>query len=117
MMGYTGLRWGEVVGLELPYVRPTALRVEWQLYELDSGELHRGPPKDESRRTVDVPDWLSGLISAHIGRTQPAACACHGHRYVFRGLRPAAGAGSDPGRDCRTWPRRPVSRSVPSRRS
>ncbi|MGG7572346.1 hypothetical protein [Streptomyces sirii] len=36
--GYTGKRWGEIVGLETEFVRPGAFRVEWQLYELDTGE-------------------------------------------------------------------------------
>jgi site-specific recombinase XerC len=54
LMGYTGMRWGDVVGLETQYVRPSGVRVEWQLYELDNGELHRCPPKAESRRTIVV---------------------------------------------------------------
>lgn len=29
LMGYTGMRWGELVGLEVPYVRPGAVRIEW----------------------------------------------------------------------------------------
>lgn len=50
-MGYTGMRWGEIVGLEAGFVRPNSIRVAWQLYELDTGELHRCPPKDDSYRT------------------------------------------------------------------
>ncbi len=38
LMGLTGMRWGEVVGLESRYIRPASVRVEWQLYELDTGE-------------------------------------------------------------------------------
>lgn len=92
LMGYTGMRWGEVVGLELPFVRPTSVRIEWQLYELDSGELLRCPPKDESRRTVDVPAWLAGLVSDHVSRVKPRPCACHGQTYVFRSHGSANGA-------------------------
>jgi hypothetical protein len=40
-MGFAGIRWGDLVGLEIPYVRPAAVRVEWQLYELDSGMFER----------------------------------------------------------------------------
>ncbi|MFG3254961.1 LacI family DNA-binding transcriptional regulator [Streptomyces sp. NPDC048172] len=83
---YTGARWGELVGLETEYVRPEAIRIEWQLYELDSGELLRCPPKDDSYRTVDAPAFLTGLIMDHIRRTRPEPCHCHGKRYVFRGL-------------------------------
>jgi integrase len=92
LMGFTGMRWGEVVGLEVSYVRPAAVRVEWQLYELDNGTLLRCPPKDESRRTIDLPDWLSALLADHIRRTEPAACPCHGLAYVFRGNGSANGA-------------------------
>jgi hypothetical protein len=85
------MRWGEVVGLETEFARTASVRIEWQLYELDTGELHRRPPKDDSHRTVDVPPWLSGLISDHIVRTTPKACDCHGRSYVFRGHGPARG--------------------------
>jgi integrase len=88
-MGYTGVRWGEVVGLEREFVRPGEIRIEWQLYELDTGELVRCPPKDDSRRTIDVPNWLGGMLGDHLGRTRPAACECHDLVYAFRGHRPA----------------------------
>lgn len=85
LMGYTGMRWGEIVGLETAFARPDAIRVEHQLYELDSGELIRCPPKDDSYRSIDAMDWLSALVSDHVARTKPAPCPCHGKRYVFRG--------------------------------
>jgi integrase len=97
LKGYTGMRWGEVVGLEVPYLRPAAVRVEWQLYELDTGELLRCPPKDGSRRTVDIPDWLERLLADHVARATPRPCACHGLRYVFSGHRPPNGATRRPG--------------------
>ncbi|WP_405600408.1 LacI family DNA-binding transcriptional regulator [Streptomyces sp. NBC_01410] len=83
--GYTGMRWGELVGLEAEFLRPAALRVEWQLYELDSGEFERCPPKDDSYRTIDLPAWLARLLSEQVARTRPAPCPCHGKTYVFRG--------------------------------
>src|SRR5213075_2533258 len=91
-MGFTGLRWGEVVGLETKYARPGSIRIEWQLYELDNGELHRCPPKDDSYRTVRTPGWLSTLAAEHMASTRRKPCACHGHRYVFNGNRSANGA-------------------------
>ncbi|WP_432984677.1 LacI family DNA-binding transcriptional regulator [Dactylosporangium sp. CA-233914] len=87
-LGFTGMRWGELVGLEAEYVRPAEVRIEWQLYELDSGEMHRCPPKDDSRRTVIVPSWLAGLLRAQTARS----CSCHGRAYVFSGHRAANGA-------------------------
>ncbi|MFI9720748.1 LacI family DNA-binding transcriptional regulator [Streptomyces sp. NPDC052396] len=89
--GYTGKRWGELVGLETQFCRPTSFRVEWQLYELDTGELHRCPPKDDSFRTVDSPAFLSALVAEHIARTKPKPCPCHGLTYVYRGYGAANG--------------------------
>jgi integrase len=97
LKGFTGLRWGEVVGLEPQFVRPAGIRVEWQLYELDNGELHRCPPKDESRRLVLAPWWLIDLVKQHISRTRPAPCPCHELRYVFTGHRTANNTVRQPG--------------------
>jgi integrase len=97
LAGFTGLRWGELVGLETRFVRPAAVRVEWQLYELDTGVLHRCPPKDDSHRTIDIPDWLAELVSDHVARSGSKACDCHGLTYVFRGHRPPTGATRRPG--------------------
>jgi hypothetical protein len=84
-LGYLGLRWAELVGLETRYVREKALRVEWQLYELDTGEFHRCPPKEDSHRTLDLPPWLAGMLSEQILRRSPRTCECHNQRYVFQG--------------------------------
>ncbi|QSB14558.1 LacI family DNA-binding transcriptional regulator [Natronosporangium hydrolyticum] len=85
LKGFTGIRWGELVGLETEFIRPGAVRVEWQLYELDTGELVRCPPKDDSYRTIDLPGWLADLVAQHLARTRPKPCACHGKTYVFQG--------------------------------
>lgn len=97
LKGYTGMRWGEIVGLETEFVRPKSVRVEWQLYELDTGELHRCPPKDDSYRDIDAPGFLSALLANHLARTTPKPCECHGLTYVFRGHGTANGAASRPG--------------------
>lgn len=97
LKGYTGMRWGEIVGLETEFVRPQSVRVEWQLYELDTGELHRCPPKDDSYRDIDAPGFLSSLLAGHIARTQPKPCACHERAFVFRGHGAANGSASRPG--------------------
>jgi hypothetical protein len=73
-------------------VRQASVRVEWQLYELDSGELHRCPPKDGSYRTIDTPGWLSSMLSEHVASVAPRPCSCHGLSYVFRGLAAANGS-------------------------
>ena len=95
--GTTGMRWGELVGLETEYVRSRGIRIEWQLYELDTGEFVRCPPKDDSYRTVDVPDFLDLMLREHIERTRPTPCRCHQRTYVFSGHRAANKAAQTPG--------------------
>ncbi|BBA98261.1 putative LacI family transcriptional regulator [Actinacidiphila reveromycinica] len=84
---YTGMRWGELVGLETEFARRESrcFRIEWQLYELDTGEFVRCPPKDDSYRNVDSPFWLSNLVADHVTRTKPQPCSCHGSTYVYSG--------------------------------
>ncbi|MEU1597250.1 LacI family DNA-binding transcriptional regulator [Streptomyces sp. NPDC005708] len=97
LKAFTGMRWGELVGLETEFVRPKSIRVEWQLYELGTGELHRCPPKDDSYRDIDVPGFLAALLSRHIARKKLKPCECHGLTYVFSGHGTANGAASRPG--------------------
>lgn len=81
---WTGIRWAELVGLETRYARLRSIRIEQQLYELTGG-LVLCPPKNDSYRDVDIPGWLSALVSDHITRIAPRPCACHGLAWVFRG--------------------------------
>ena len=68
-IGYTGMRWGETIGLERDLLLPSLINVEWQLREV-SGRFHRLPPKDDSYRganvapltPVDLPPFLAGLL-------------------------------------------------------
>jgi len=46
MIAYTGLRWGQAIGLEQDLVQPGELSVEWQLREVGSGPA--GPPGPEA---------------------------------------------------------------------
>lgn len=84
---YTGMRWGELVGLETEFARieSRAFTIEWQLYELDDGSFSRCPPKDDSYRVVDAPPFLARLVGEHVARTRPQPCACHGFTYVYSG--------------------------------
>ncbi|MBT2206843.1 LacI family DNA-binding transcriptional regulator [Actinomadura sp. NEAU-AAG7] len=97
LKGYTGMRWGELVGLETEFVRPGKIRVEWQLYELDDGQLERCPPKDDSYRDIDLPSFLDTLLEDHLTRTAPKPCTCHGKAYAFRSHGTANGAARSPG--------------------
>jgi hypothetical protein len=94
-IGYTGMRWGETVGLEREYVLPTLVNVEWQLREI-RGRFYRLPPKDDSYRStnweplvpVDTPDFLAGLLAGQAAKYAQQRCNCareHGGtgRYMF----------------------------------
>jgi integrase len=96
-IAYTGLRWGETIGLERGYVDQDEIHVEWQLREIRS-TFHRLPPKDDSYRShnwapelpVDLPPFLADLIARQIQEQSRQRCACaalHGGsgHYVFLG--------------------------------
>jgi hypothetical protein len=96
-IAYTGMRWGETIGLETSHLLPALINVEWQLEEI-SGRFHRLPPKDDSYRStnwepllsVDIPPFLSALLAAQAQRYAQRRCACaDAHdgtgQYVFLG--------------------------------
>ena len=58
-IGYTGMRWGETIGLERDLLLPSLINVEWQLREV-SGRFHRLPPKDDSYRSTNVEPLTPG---------------------------------------------------------
>jgi integrase len=95
-VAYTGLRWGEIIGLERDYLHPDQIHVEWQLREL-RGRFYRLPPKDDSYRSpawepcvpVDLPPFLAELLARQVQDHPYDTCPCqpvHGGtgRYVFR---------------------------------
>jgi hypothetical protein len=94
-IGYTGIRWGETIGLERDLLLPTLINVEWQLREI-RGRFFRLPPKDDSYRStnweplvpVDLPAFLAELLTAQADKRARQRCGCareHGGtgRYVF----------------------------------
>jgi integrase len=96
-IGYTGLRWGETIGLEHDYLHPNAIQIEWQLRELN-GRFHRLAPKDDSYRSpnwepclpVDLPPFLADLLKTQVKTEARQRCACvtqHGGtgKYAFLG--------------------------------
>ncbi|WP_156959488.1 helix-turn-helix domain-containing protein [Nocardia sp. BMG51109] len=87
---WTGMRSGEIHGLETRYLINTGhphrqlMQVEWQLTEVKSKPV-RIAPKDESYRNIDIPLFLWDLLTGQVARTRPQPCPCHGYRYVFTG--------------------------------
>ena len=45
LKGFTGKRFGELVGLETRYIRGNGIQIDWQLYELDSMSCTAARPK------------------------------------------------------------------------
>ncbi|WP_017585514.1 tyrosine-type recombinase/integrase [Nocardiopsis ganjiahuensis] len=86
LIAYAGLRWGETVGLQRQYVRMARLRVEHQVYELPDATFVLCPPKEDSYRDVDLPAFLTDLLSEHMVRRRSSptilledgteVCAC-----------------------------------------
>jgi hypothetical protein len=90
-IGYTGMRWGETIGLECDLLLPSLINLEWQLREIN-GRFHRLPPKDDSYRSTNVEpfvpvDILADLLTAQARARRQFACAAeHGGSgwYAFR---------------------------------
>jgi integrase len=87
---YTGLRWGELSGLETRFARAGKIRVRWQLRERAGGHV-RKRPKFGKTRELDIPPWLDRLLAGHVARTAPQPCPCHGRTYMFTGIGRARG--------------------------
>ena len=85
LAAWTGMRFGEIRGLERKYARLGAVRVEWQLREV-RGVYLKAPPKHNGRRTIPLPPFLAELMSDQLRRTESRLCGCEEHQcdYVFR---------------------------------
>lgn len=83
LRAYTGMRGGEIRGLERKYCKLGNVRVEWQLREV-AGRFIKAPPKHNSRRDIPLPPFLTALMSEHLKRVKSEKCECHKGDYVFR---------------------------------
>ncbi|WP_308646810.1 LacI family DNA-binding transcriptional regulator [Nocardia cyriacigeorgica] len=92
VMYYTGIRLGELRGLEPQYVTRKQIAVEWQLTEV-AGRFEKEPPKAGSIRDIHLPSFLGDMLTEFIGRTYREPCACHGLVHVFRGQAKQRSAG------------------------
>lgn len=73
-LAYLGLRWGEGVGLTHEDVELGRVHVRQQIAEGD--RFYRETPKDESRRTLDLPPFLADLLSELKMRRHKVRCRC-----------------------------------------
>lgn len=100
LLAFTGLRWGEAMGLQPRYVKLSKLRVDWQFVEV-GGRFYLLPPKDDSNRDIDLPPFLADLLSRQLQARSNQKCVCKpetiegqeeqpcqgGQRFVFLGPR------------------------------
>jgi hypothetical protein len=105
-IGYTGMRWGETIGLERDLLLPALINVEWQLREI-GGRFHRLPPKDDSYRStryeplvpVDLPAFFAELLTAQAGKraqgsdapAPPSTAGSPAKRFTVTATRRGAG--------------------------
>lgn len=74
LLAYTGLRWGEMMGMQ-PKSRMTGLiRLRTQLLESGGRCYPAQIPKSGSRRDIDIPVFLDALLD----RLTPRKCRCKG---------------------------------------
>ncbi|MGI5274661.1 tyrosine-type recombinase/integrase [Nonomuraea sp. CA-218870] len=89
-IAYTGMRWGESVGLERQHFHLSKVRIDQQVYER-KGSWVKKPPKDNSYRDIHLPPFLADLLSRQLQHSEPGHCSCRGlagcggGRYVFLG--------------------------------
>ncbi|MEV4247027.1 hypothetical protein AB0J63_26885 [Streptosporangium canum] len=98
LLAWTGLRWGEVMGLQPQYVKLGQMRVDWQMVEV-GGKFYLLPPKDDSNRPIDLPPFLAELLGRQLQARPDQKCMCKpvavegqeeqpcqgGGRFVFLG--------------------------------
>ena len=68
LLAFTGLRFGEVAGLQVGDVDLARGRVtvNWSVTELAHGGLHRDAPKTYRRRAVPIPAFLVARLGAYV---------------------------------------------------
>ncbi|WP_030172035.1 zinc finger domain-containing protein [Spirillospora albida] len=91
--GWCGLRWGELMGLQRSAFLGDRLRIDVQLSPPNGGPFVLRHPKNGSLRNdqpqffcaVDLPPFLSALLTRHISTRPPAdcGCGCGGRKFLF----------------------------------
>lgn len=86
---YTGMRFGEVVGLRWEWVRAGKVKVRWQVSE--DGPLFLMPPKRGSRRWIDIPPFLDELLQELRDRFGHRVCSCKPRKVEGQREQPCPG--------------------------
>lgn len=111
VLGYTGLRWGECIGLTVGAVDFSRRRLHvHRTYVDSSGTPYEETPKNHEQRWVPVPPFLLGYLrQAAAGKAagddlflNSAGKPLSGNNWLPRVLRPALRRAGVPGADART---------------
>jgi integrase len=74
LMGYTGLRWGEVIALRIRDLNLVRRRIDVAENAVEVGAtIHVGSPKTHERRSVAFPEFLSPLLQKQAADKLPDA--------------------------------------------
>lgn len=86
LAAYTGMRLGEIRGLERKHAKLGLIDVQWQLREVGNHVFLKAPPKHNRRRKIPLPPFLTRLMSDQQRRTESQLCGCEQHQgdYLFR---------------------------------
>lgn len=93
LLGFTGMRWGEAVGLQRKYVKLGKIRVDWQLLE-HRGKLYLLPPKDDSNRDIDIPPFLQTMLNGLLAANPDRRCQCEPVTIPDQREQPCQGGGA-----------------------
>ena len=92
LIGWTGMRWGETIGLRRDFVLPGRLRIDWQLALLN-GRWYVLPPKDDSHRLIDTPPFLQALLNRQVAARPEQRCTCQPEQIERQVEQPCPGGG------------------------
>ncbi|HUR74491.1 MAG TPA: hypothetical protein VMZ00_09445 [Sporichthya sp.] len=90
LLAFTGMRLGEALALQRPYVRLGMVRVDWQLQVIRKTWFML-PPKDDSNRDVDIPPFLQDVLGRQIAARPDQRCPCKPMRIEGQPEQPCQG--------------------------
>lgn len=92
LLDFTGMRLGEALALQRPYVRLGSVRVDWQLQSIRKTWFML-PPKDDSNRDIDIPPFLQDLLNRQIAAHPDQRCPCTPAKIDGQPEQPCQGGG------------------------
>ncbi|MER7505952.1 hypothetical protein AB0L05_34760 [Nonomuraea pusilla] len=92
LLAFTGMRLGEALALQRKYVKLRTLRVDWRLQK--DGEIwYMLPPKDDSNRDIDMPQFLQELLARQMAAHPEQRCPCKPQKIEGQPEQPCQGGG------------------------